>query len=126
MNKYIQQSENHITHVDKMVPPHKEHGEWGSEFDYKFVTVCPDKKHPLYGKEVLNPIYPDVIKDFIHKLLLSTQQEAVEKERERVKEIVTNPPKDLVVKYGDYDDLDVWSVDWQRYILDSLTPKETV
>lgn len=101
--------------------PHKEHGEWESIF---YRTLAFNDLNWNYKNNVETT--PKEVVNFIRQLLLSTQQEAVEKERERVKEIVTNPPKDLVVKYGHYDDLDVWSVDWQKYILDSLTPKETV
>ena len=65
--------------------PHKEHGEWEKELlalDAEYGIVDMGDGTELPKKYTL-------LKDFIHKLLLSTQQEAVEKERKTGQSVVS-------------------------------------
>ena len=52
---------------------------WAERFDKKFVVTCPDKKHIDYGREVLNPKYPDDVKAFISQELELARREIIEK-----------------------------------------------
>lgn len=135
MNKYIQQSkcprnhcgskghnhqclglicwcgkEHQYTSDDLNTPPHKEHGEGLEDWAKEFVKIRVKHRGEAYGGiAIAIEEY-----DFISQLLLSTQQEAVEKERERI--------KTHFVQYWE-DDRKFISV---KEVLDYFTPKETI